>query len=88
MSGPLPAETVFSPQNIGRYDAVLSMYHDQVLPVVKHHGFDQAVNITLGVPILRTSVDHGTALDLAGTNDVDIGSSLAAIRLAADIAGG
>lgn len=85
--GPLPADTAFIPQNIDRYDAVLSMYHDQGLPVIKHHGFDQAVNITLGVPILRTSVDHGTALELAATDDVDIGSSLAAIHLAADLAG-
>ena len=84
--GPLPADTAFIPQNMDRYDAVLSMYHDQGLPVIKHHGFDQAVNVTLGVPIVRTSVDHGTALELAATDDVDIGSSLAAIHLAADLA--
>jgi 4-hydroxythreonine-4-phosphate dehydrogenase len=64
------------------YDVVLAMYHDQGLPVVKHAGFDHAVNVTLGLPILRTSVDHGTALELAGTGRADASSLLAAIRLA------
>ncbi len=64
---------------------VLTMYHDQGLPVIKHQGFDEAVNVTLGVPVLRTSVDHGTALELAGSGNIDIGSSLSAIRLAAQL---
>jgi 4-hydroxythreonine-4-phosphate dehydrogenase len=67
------------------FDAVLAMYHDQGLPVIKHAGFDRTVNITLGLPILRTSVDHGTALDLAGTGRADSGSLAAAIELAVDI---
>lgn len=72
--GPLPADTLFTPMNIKHCDAVLAMYHDQGLPVLKHKGFGAAVNITLGLPIIRTSVDHGTALDLAGTGDIDTGS--------------
>ncbi|MGC1730223.1 MAG: 4-hydroxythreonine-4-phosphate dehydrogenase PdxA, partial [Steroidobacteraceae bacterium] len=75
-SGPLPADTAFVPQVLERFDAVLAMYHDQGLPVVKHAGFDRAVNVTLGLPVVRTSPDHGTALDLAGTGRAD-GSSLA-----------
>jgi 4-hydroxythreonine-4-phosphate dehydrogenase len=66
-------------------DAVLAMYHDQGLPVIKHAGFDRTVNITLGLPILRTSVDHGTALDLAGTGRADAGSLAAALELATEI---
>jgi 4-hydroxythreonine-4-phosphate dehydrogenase len=66
-------------------DAVLAMYHDQGLPVIKHAGFDRTVNVTLGLPILRTSVDHGTALDLAGTGRADPGSLAAAVRLATEI---
>ena len=69
-----------------RYDAVLAMYHDQGLPVLKHAGFGHAVNVTLGLPIVRTSVDHGTALDLAGTGRADAGSLVAAIELAAHMA--
>ena len=69
-----------------RYDAVLAMYHDQGLPVLKHAGFGEAVNVTLGLPIVRTSVDHGTALDLAGTGRADPGSLVAAIELAAAMA--
>jgi 4-hydroxythreonine-4-phosphate dehydrogenase len=85
VSGPLPADTAFLPQVLKGYDAVLAMYHDQGLPVIKHAGFDRTVNITLGLPILRTSVDHGTALDLAGTGRADAGSLAAAIDLAIEI---
>jgi len=85
-TGPLPADTAFVPQVLASCDAVLAMYHDQGLPVIKHAGFDRAVNITLGLPILRTSVDHGTALDLAGTGRADASSLAAAIELAARIA--
>lgn len=86
-AGPLPADTVFVPRVLARYDAVLAMYHDQGLPVVKHAGFDSAVNVTLGLPILRTSVDHGTALELAGTGRAEPGSLLAALELAITLAG-
>lgn len=72
--GPLPADTLFTPKYLEKADAVLAMYHDQGLPVLKHMGFGKAVNITLGLPIIRTSVDHGTALDLAGTGLADVGS--------------
>ncbi|MEN8174578.1 MAG: 4-hydroxythreonine-4-phosphate dehydrogenase PdxA [Pseudomonadota bacterium] len=84
--GPLPADTLFTPGNLQEADAVLAMYHDQGLPVLKHMGFGQAVNITLGLPIIRTSVDHGTALSLAGTGRADVGSLRAAVELAARIA--
>jgi 4-hydroxythreonine-4-phosphate dehydrogenase len=84
-SGPLPADTVFVPAILAGYDAVLAMYHDQGLPVIKHAGFDRAVNITLGLPIVRTSVDHGTALDLAGTGKADASSLRAAIDVAIEI---
>jgi len=86
VDGPLPADTVFVPRNLSNYDVVLAMYHDQGLPVLKHSGFGHAVNVTLGLPIVRTSVDHGTALDLAGTGRADAGSLAAATRLAMDIA--
>jgi 4-hydroxythreonine-4-phosphate dehydrogenase len=86
VSGPLPADTVFVPRVLQNFDAVLAMYHDQGLPVVKHAGFEQAVNVTLGLPILRTSPDHGTALDLAGTGRADPGSLTAAVRLASRLA--
>jgi 4-hydroxythreonine-4-phosphate dehydrogenase len=82
VTGPTPADTAFVPSKLAECDAVLAMYHDQGLPVIKHAGFDRAVNVTLGLPILRTSVDHGTALDLAGTGRADHRSLLAAIRLA------
>jgi 4-hydroxythreonine-4-phosphate dehydrogenase len=82
VDGPLPADTVFVPRHLSNYDVVLAMYHDQGLPVLKHAGFGHAVNVTLGLPIVRTSVDHGTALDLAGTGRADPGSLLAATRLA------
>jgi 4-hydroxythreonine-4-phosphate dehydrogenase len=77
--GPLPADTLFLPKYLDHADAVLAMYHDQGLPVLKHLGFGRAVNITLGLPIIRTSVDHGTALDLAGSGKADSGSLEAAI---------
>ncbi len=83
--GPLPADTAFTPA-AGRADAVLAMYHDQGLPVLKYAGFGNAVNVTLGLPIIRTSVDHGTALDIAGTGKVDPGSMIAAVDLAAKMA--
>ena len=83
--GPLPADTAFTPA-VGRKDAVLAMYHDQGLPVVKYAGFGHAVNVTLGLPILRTSVDHGTALDIAGKGVADPGSLLAAVELATQLA--
>jgi 4-hydroxythreonine-4-phosphate dehydrogenase len=84
--GPLPADTVFVPQVLARFDAVLAMYHDQGLPVVKHAGFERAVNVTLGLPVLRTSPDHGTALDLAGSGRADCGSLAAALHLASELA--
>jgi 4-hydroxythreonine-4-phosphate dehydrogenase len=83
--GPLPADTLFTPKYLDHADAVLAMYHDQGLPVLKYKGFGQAVNITLGLPIIRTSVDHGTALDLAGTGRADIGSLLTALTYAIDM---
>jgi 4-hydroxythreonine-4-phosphate dehydrogenase len=81
VTGPVPADTAFLPTHLAQADAVLAMYHDQGLPVLKYAGFGHAVNITLGLPFLRTSVDHGTALDRAGTGDIDTGSLLAALRL-------
>jgi len=86
VDGPLPADTVFVPRALSNYDVVLAMYHDQGLPVLKHSGFGHAVNVTLGLPIVRTSVDHGTALDLAATGRADAGSLVAATRLAMDFA--
>ena len=86
VEGPLPADTAFIPAQLARYDAVLAMYHDQGLPVLKHAGFGHAVNVTLGLPYIRTSVDHGTALDIAGSNRADAGSLLAATRLALKLA--
>jgi 4-hydroxythreonine-4-phosphate dehydrogenase len=80
--GPLPADTLFTPKYLESADAVLAMYHDQGLPVLKHMGFGQAVNITLGLPIIRTSVDHGTALDLAATGNAEVGSLIAAVQAA------
>jgi 4-hydroxythreonine-4-phosphate dehydrogenase len=85
LRGPLPADTAFVPHQLEHADAVLAMYHDQGLPVLKHLGFGQAVNVTLGLPIVRTSVDHGTALELAGTGSAEVGSLRAAIRLAAEM---
>ncbi len=80
--GPLPADTLFQPKYLQHADAVLSMYHDQGLPVLKYQGFGRAVNITLGLPFIRTSVDHGTALELAATGNADAGSFKTAINLA------
>lgn len=84
--GPLPADTLFTPKHLDHCDAVLAMYHDQGLPVLKYKGFGAAVNVTLGLPIIRTSVDHGTALDLAGTGRVDTGSLQVAIDTALEMA--
>lgn len=83
--GPVPADTAFTPAS-GHKDAVLAMYHDQGLPVLKYAGFGHAVNVTLGLPFVRTSVDHGTALDLAGTGRADNGSLMQAVRLAVELA--
>jgi len=82
VSEPLPADTLFTPSRLAQCDAVLAMYHDQGLPVLKHASFGQGVNITLGMPIIRTSVDHGTALDLAGTGKAEVGSMLEAMQVA------
>lgn len=86
VSAPLPADTLFAPHMLAQCDCVLCMYHDQGLPVLKHASFGQGVNVTLGLPIIRTSVDHGTALDLAGTGKADGGSLLEAVKLAAQMA--
>jgi 4-hydroxythreonine-4-phosphate dehydrogenase len=83
--GPLPADTAFVPTQRGRYDAVLAMYHDQALPVLKSEAFDRTVNLTLGLPFIRTSVDHGTALDLAGTGTADPASLIAAANMALEL---
>ncbi len=85
VSAPLPADTLFTPHKLAQCDCVLAMYHDQGLPVLKHASFGHGVNVTLGLPIIRTSVDHGTALELAGTGRADSGSLQAAIRLAQDM---
>ncbi len=87
LEGPLPADTLFTPPYLERADAVLAMYHDQGLPVLKHLGFGRSVNITLGLPIIRTSVDHGTALDLAGSGRADPGSLFAALDSAFQMCG-
>lgn len=84
--GPLPADTLFNPEQLARFDCVFTMYHDQGLPVLKHASFGGGVNVTLGLPVIRTSVDHGTALELAGTGRANAGSLLAAIELAAQLA--
>jgi 4-hydroxythreonine-4-phosphate dehydrogenase len=86
LEGPVPADTAFLPHRLEGIDAVLAMYHDQGLPVLKHASFGHAVNVTLGLPIIRTSVDHGTALDRAGTSQGDPGSLLAAVDLAVELA--
>ena len=85
--GPLPADTIFNPDRLEQADAILAMYHDQGLPVLKYKGFGNAVNVTLGLPIIRTSVDHGTALEIAGTGQADKGSLEYAIEVAAQMAG-
>ena len=86
LAGPVPADTAFTAASLEHTDAVISMYHDQGLPVLKSHGFGKTVNVTLGLPIIRTSVDHGTAFDLAGTGKADAGSMCAAIDLAIHLA--
>jgi 4-hydroxythreonine-4-phosphate dehydrogenase len=83
--GPLPADTAFVPAQRAQYDAVLAMYHDQALPVLKSEAFDRTVNLTLGLPFIRTSVDHGTALDLAGTGRADPASLIAAANMALNL---
>jgi len=88
LEGPLPADTLFTPKYLQRADAVVAMYHDQGLPVLKHMGFGNAVNITLGLPFIRTSVDHGTALDLAGTGKANVGSFLYALEVAQEMLAG
>jgi 4-hydroxythreonine-4-phosphate dehydrogenase len=82
LRGPVPADTAFIPAQLAGVDAVLAMYHDQGLPVIKHHDFAHAVNVTLGLPFVRTSVDHGTALELAGTGRADVSSLIAAVEMA------
>jgi 4-hydroxythreonine-4-phosphate dehydrogenase len=86
LQGPVPADTAFTPRFLKTVDVIVAMYHDQGLPVIKHVGFGNAVNMTLGLPILRTSVDHGTALSLARTGKAEIGSLSAALALAIDLA--
>lgn len=86
LRGPLPADTLFQPHRLQDCDSVLAMYHDQGLPVLKYASFGAGVNVTLGLPIIRTSVDHGTALDLAGTGRAESGSLAAAVNLAATLA--
>ena len=88
VTGPLPADTLFSRERLRDFDCVLAMYHDQGLPVLKYASFGSGVNVTLGLPIIRTSVDHGTALELAGTGNADAGSLRAAVELAAALARG
>ena len=88
LAGPLPADTLFNPSKLKEFDGVLAMYHDQGLPVLKYASFGHGVNVTLGLPVIRTSVDHGTALDLAGSGKADAGSLYAAIELAAALARG
>ena len=86
--GPIPADTLFVPERVRQADAVLAMYHDQGLPVLKYASFGRGVNVTLGLPFIRTSVDHGTALDLAGTGRADHSSLAEALKLARDLADG
>ncbi|KTD52829.1 4-hydroxythreonine-4-phosphate dehydrogenase PdxA [Legionella quateirensis] len=86
VQGPLPADTMFTANNQDKCDAYVAMYHDQGLPVLKFAGFNHSVNVTLGLPIIRTSVDHGTALELAGKNSADSGSLLAAVHMAVEMA--
>lgn len=85
-TGPIPADTLFVPERLKQADAVLAMYHDQGLPVLKYAAFGRGVNVTLGLPFVRTSVDHGTALDLAGTGKADPGSLIEAVKLAIELA--
>ena len=86
LTGPLPADSLFTPKYLQHADAVLAMYHDQGLPVLKYAGFGHAINITLGLPVIRTSVDHGTALELAGTGNASSSSLASAVALAIELA--
>ena len=86
LAGPLPADTLFTPERLKNYDCVLAMYHDQGLPALKYASFGSGINVTLGLPIIRTSVDHGTALDLAGTGRANVGSLIQAVGLAVELA--
>jgi 4-hydroxythreonine-4-phosphate dehydrogenase len=88
LKGPLPADTAFTQQNLQTLDVVVAMFHDQGLPVIKHAGFGDVVNITLGLPFVRTSVDHGTALDLAGTGKAEVASLSRALELAIQLSSG
>ena len=88
LRGPLPADTAFTKQHLKALDVVVAMFHDQGLPVIKHAGFGEVVNITLGLPFVRTSVDHGTALDLAGTGRAQVASLVRAVELAISLSGG
>lgn len=85
VSGPYPADTIFQPHYLANADVIVAMYHDQGLPVLKYKGFGNAINITLGLPFIRTSVDHGTALDRAGTHNIDDSSAVLALRTAIDM---
>lgn len=85
LTGPLPADTIFTRPYLAKADTIVAMYHDQALPVVKYIGFNQAVNVTLGLPFIRTSVDHGTAIDIAGSGKAEAGSMLKAIELAMEL---
>jgi 4-hydroxythreonine-4-phosphate dehydrogenase len=85
-AGPIPADTLFVPQRLEHADCALAMYHDQGLPVLKYASFGRGVNVTLGLPFVRTSVDHGTALDLAGSGRADPGSMIEALKLAVELA--
>jgi len=85
-SGPIPADTLFVPDRLAKADCALAMYHDQGLPVLKYAAFGRGVNVTLGLPFVRTSVDHGTALELAGTGRADAGSLIEAVKLAIELA--
>jgi len=84
--GPIPADTLFVPERLKTADCVLAMYHDQGLPVLKYASFGRGVNVTLGLPFVRTSVDHGTALDIAGKGKADPGSLIEAVKLAIELA--
>lgn len=86
IDGPVPADTAFTQANLKDNDVIVAMYHDQGLPVIKHSGFGEIVNVTLGLPIIRTSVDHGTALDIAGQGTADVSSLCTAVKLAAELA--
>jgi 4-hydroxythreonine-4-phosphate dehydrogenase len=86
LEGPVPADTMFVPDRLNHADCALAMFHDQGLPVLKYASFGRGVNVTLGLPIVRTSVDHGTALDLAGTGRAEVGSLIEATRLALELA--